>query len=777
MWQKVEWDVRRPRRRVGRAFRNALLLLFAAGSALAIAPPRPGGEVTLPAALARWSDPRPGLPLRFAATVHGDKSAAGQHRLVVIPGGFSDRAGTIAQSTLQARFTGTSSVRDYYLAASGGALEVVGEVQGWQRVSRTVDYYAGDDNGMDPWSAPNNAGRFVWDAVSQTDTKGFDWGRYDNDGPDGEPNSGDDDGYVDCVVVLHAGPGGECGTSQLWSHCFFLAGWGYGAYTTASARHGGGFIKVDDYILVPELSCTSGAIEIGVICHEYGHVLGLPDLYDTVADGAGIGGWGRMGTGSWGGDGHTPASPSLPCAWSRRELGWGTTVTVREDGAVTLPAGQVLVIQDPDMPAGEVFLVENRRRAGFDASLPAAGLLIWHVDQAVIAATRPLNEVNGGPVAGVALEQADGQDLLGTNRGDAGDPWPGTSGATHFAADTLPRSHTNQGVRTDVVVRGIPTPRDPAAFTVEIGVADLDETAPAVAVLAPAGGEAWTLGDPQTVVWTATDANGVAAVDLDLSRDGGATYPVVLARGLANAGAWTGSLGAVPGEALRVRVTARDPAANAGTAPSGVFALCDRYAPGVAWTGGPQAGEQLDPGAQVTVAWQSADNVGVAGVELELSCDDGVEWQATGLAGLPASGSADWTVPDLPCRQARLRALARDAAGNLGWDTSPVFAIAGATTGVPDAMALRLGPCIPNPFNPQAEILFSLPAAGNVRVAVHDAAGRRLRTLVDEFRPSGAHRALWNGRDDQGRALASGVYWVRAVGPGGQALLKVTLVR
>ncbi len=755
------------------------MALAAAGAqpGLAIAPPRPGSGATLPSALERWTGPRPGFPSRLAVGAGGDKGATDTRRLLVIPGGFSDRAVTIPKATLQARFTGTNSVRDYYLAASGGALEVVGEVIDWKRAPRAVGDYAGDHNGMDVWAAPDNAGRFVYDVVAAADVQGFDWGRYDDDGPDGAPNSGDDDGYVDCVVVMHAGKGGECGSSELWSHCFFLAGWGYGAYVTATARAGGGFIKVDDYVLVPELSCAGGAIEIGVICHEYGHVLGLPDLYDTVGGGAGIGGWGLMGTGSWGGDGRTPSSPSLPCAWSRRDLGWGPVVDVREDGPVTLPAGHVLVVRDPDMAAGELFLVENRRRTGFDASLPAAGLLIWHVDGSVIAAARALNEVNAGPIAGIALEQADGLDQVGANRGDAGDPWPGSSGAVRFAATTLPASRTNGGARTDVDVRDVLAPRDPATITVAIGVVDLDQTPPAVSVLQPAAGEAGTLGDPQAVRWTATDASGVVAVDLHLSRDGGATYPVVLARNLANAGTWTGSLGAVPGEALRVRVTARDPEGNAGVAQSGVFALRDRYGPGVLWSAGPPAGAVLEPGAVVTVAWQSADNVAVVAVDLELSCDGGEHWAPTALTGLAANGSAAWTVPDLACASACLRALARDAAGNLGWDQSAVFAIAGSTTDVPDATALRLGPCVPNPFNPHASIYFTVPAAGTVRLAIHDAAGRQVRALADGFRPGGRYREVWNGRDDRGRDCASGVYWVRAAGPGGQAILKITLVR
>ena len=74
-------------------------------------------------------------------------------------------------------------------------------------------------------------------------------------------------------------------------------------------------------------------------------------------------------------------------------------------------------------------------------------------------------------------------------------------------------------------------------------------------------------------------------------------------------------------------------------------------------------------------------------------------------------------------------------------------------------------------------LLLSLPHAGLVRLSVHDAAGRRVRQLLAEHRPAGRQSVIWNGRDGAGRNTASGVYWVRAEGPGGAAILKITLVR
>lgn len=83
----------------------------------------------------------------------------------------------------------------------------------------------------------------------------------------------------------------------------------------------------------------------------------------------------------------------------------------------------------------------------------------------------------------------------------------------------------------------------------------------------------------------------------------------------------------------------------------------------------------------------------------------------------------------------------------------------------------------PNPFNPVTRVELSLPAAGAVDVAVYDLAGRRLRTLCQGQRPAGRQSLTWDGRDDGGRGLPSGVYLVRALGAGIVEFAKVTLAK
>jgi immune inhibitor A len=98
----------------------------------------------------------------------------------------------------------------------------------------------------------------------------------------------------------------------------------------------------------------------------------------------------------------------------------------------------------------EYFLVENRQRVGYDRELPSDGLLIWHIDEAIAS-----NADENHPK--VALMQADGQRDLeqGNNRGDRGDPYPGTANNTAFTSTSTPHSKSYPGADTCVAVTGI----------------------------------------------------------------------------------------------------------------------------------------------------------------------------------------------------------------------------------------------------------------------------------------------------------------------------------
>ncbi len=385
------------------------------------------------------------------------------------------------------------SVRTYYTEVSRGNVAIDGEVLDWVIADSTDTYYEDGCNGVGVLNAcPHGGLRFgelLIEALRRSDNGTVDWGRFDNDGPDGLPNSGDDDGVVDFVTFLQPEVDGACGTTNLWAHRYDLAGWngGSGYVTTSPVRDGAGqpiagrFVQVRDYTLQSAVggagACTPGAImPIGTVAHETGHAFGLPDLYDTDLRNAGvtqgIGEWGIMGSGNY----TQPYSPAGYDAWSLTELGWVAVDTVTTAATITLSpvlgSDSVRYLAVPNTT--EYFLFENRQAIGSDTAqlnpechtgsrscAKGPGLLIWHIDAGQIArhGFHQDNRVNTGPIHGVALVQADGLDQLrqpgGKNRGDAGDPWPGSTGNSLFGAETNPASLDNTGATAGFVLDSI----------------------------------------------------------------------------------------------------------------------------------------------------------------------------------------------------------------------------------------------------------------------------------------------------------------------------------
>lgn len=107
------------------------------------------------------------------------------------------------------------------------------------------------------------------------------------------------------------------------------------------------------------------------------------------------------------------------------------------------------------------------------------------------------------------------------------------------------------------------------------------------------------------------------------------------------------------------------------------------------------------------------------------------------------------------------------------WLDAPYF------TAVPEVPGpvTRLFPGHPNPFNPSTTIAFELGEAGYVRLSIHDIRGSRVRRLVGEVRPVGRYSAVWDGRDDAGRPVASGLYICRLETPDHRATTKLVMIK
>jgi M6 family metalloprotease-like protein len=229
----------------------------------------------------------------------------------------------------QKLFTGPNPPRtltQFYSEISYGDITVTGAVYGWHQLSQIDTYYEGAAGCYSSCSSTGNIAQFITETLNAWDGS-VNFGQYDNDGPDGVPNSGDDDGFVDFAAFVHPEVGAECNpaNNNIWSHRWSLY-WanyyqnGAGAYWTSNdAAAGGGNIRVNDYVVQPAWNCDgTTVIDIGVFCHEFGHAFGLPDLYDTDKGSAGIGHWGLMGSGSW----NSVTQPAHMGAWAKSELGW-----------------------------------------------------------------------------------------------------------------------------------------------------------------------------------------------------------------------------------------------------------------------------------------------------------------------------------------------------------------------------------------------------------------------------------------------------------------------
>ncbi len=404
-------------------------------------------------ALERSQGPR----LSVSALVDAQAAVTGTLRVPVLMGMYAGAMAPYATAEYQARLFGPQmySAKSFYTEMSRGVFTLDGTVSPWLTLPQNAAYYqpvAGGDR-------YGRAGDFLRHTLQAADA-GTNFAQFDNDGPDGVPNSGDDDGFVDAAAFLYPAEDMSCGGPGIWPHRWVYSAWWGQPFVTGDAAAGGGFIRVDDYLIQGGIDCDGASLmQIGTFSHEMGHALGLPDLYDTYPqDGTsqGLGEWDLMGSGNH----RRQDAPAHMGAWSKDFLGWlNVEMLSASRTGYTLPqvytGGTVLRYNLPG--TGEYFLMEHRAAVLSDRNLHGPGLLVFHVDPAVIDSTRNFNRVNGHPRMGVAVEEADGLDdlLVGRDRGDAGDVFPGSTGRTSFGDAGTPSTRSNGGVPSGLELRNI----------------------------------------------------------------------------------------------------------------------------------------------------------------------------------------------------------------------------------------------------------------------------------------------------------------------------------
>jgi M6 family metalloprotease-like protein len=354
---------------------------------------------------------------------------------------------------------GIISMREFYRVNSHGRLDISGRViPKWLTMPHSAAYYINSQYGL-YGQYPRNSQKLAEDAMAAAYKEMENLSFFDDDGPDGIPGSGDDDGYIDAVLVIHPGIGAEVDPSlnanltSLWSHENGLA-----IYSNCPPAVAGpdclpglilGGVRGYLYVLAPEYNDYPGDNSCGTYFHEFGHTLGLVDLYGAGYEG-GLGFFSLMGLGNYlpfdpACSSNCPVLGSRPGgfdAWSRQFLGFDTPTVATEARTYSLApltrGGGSIKLWKNGEPGREYFLVENRLREGPDADLPGNGLVLYHVDD------NQVDNTSGPAYYRVRLVAADGQNELemdpssGGNYGDAADPFPGTGGVTSITDVTTP---------------------------------------------------------------------------------------------------------------------------------------------------------------------------------------------------------------------------------------------------------------------------------------------------------------------------------------------------
>ena len=309
-------------------------------------------------------------------------------RGLIILVNFKDAAFTTSKAEMDSMLTGKNYTRNYTYKYSGRTYTVESEGSAWKyfynasngqydpqfdvvgpvTVSQNMAYYGGNNSYGD-----KNPEAMIIEACKLVDDS-VDFSLYDND----------NDGIADFVYVIYAGYGESDGgaANTIWPHQYYI-------YQ---------YLNLDDtkiyrYACSNEMdNYTKHHTGIGTFCHEFSHVLGLPDLYETdmdnLHDQKTLGQWSILDYGPYNNDGNTPPSYS---AYERFFMGWLTPRLITEPENVVLEDlknnNEALLISSTDEhnligndPNPTTFyLLENRQQTGWDQYLPGHGLMLTKI--------------------------------------------------------------------------------------------------------------------------------------------------------------------------------------------------------------------------------------------------------------------------------------------------------------------------------------------------------------------------------------------------------------
>ncbi len=342
------------------------------------------------------------------------------------------------------------SARKYFLDQSNGAYSPIFDVVGPVTLTKDHSYYGKNDSNDDDMYP----GDMIIEACKLADTEcGVDFTLYDND----------NDGEVDFVYIIYAGKGEADGgaTTTIWPHNWNIESAIYYkscTYKWSECKVDG--LYINNYACSGELNGQTGNRNgIGTLCHEFSHVLGLPDYYDT--DGGNNykysytpEAWDIMDYGGYNNDGNCPAGYSIH---EKYFFGWATPVnpgstpqilTLNSADKTNYNAYQINAsgILQAATYQGVNYYVENRQQVGWDEYLPGHGLLVWYVnyDQSEWQNNTP-NNTEYSPR--YTLISATGSKK---NLGTEADAYPGTKSKTTW--NTITSKPISQITETNEVI-------------------------------------------------------------------------------------------------------------------------------------------------------------------------------------------------------------------------------------------------------------------------------------------------------------------------------------
>ena len=361
----------------------------------------------------------------------------GERHIPIILVEFKDKKfNNTREGIIDALLTGEESVGQYFRDQSNGMYQPEFDVYGIFSLSQNRSYYGGNVGGND-----KNLGAMVTEACQLAAASGVSFRPYDTNTDD----------YCDVVIVIYAGVG-EAQASSTHPEAIWPCNWSLSAASYYGMGGNGAFRPnnndplVDNFAVFNELygSNDNGSTidGIGTFAHEFGHCLGLPDFYDTGnGNHYGLGDWDIMCMGCYNNDGFTPPGYS---AYEKVFMGWAEYITAQPGTYYTLPvwnqknaATDKAVCITSDLNENEFFILENRRKQGWDRYAPGEGIMITHVTYNADRwwANSPNNE-------NIQLMTLMNADNTWSYYNEGTDLWP-QNGKTEFTDNSTPAAKLN----------------------------------------------------------------------------------------------------------------------------------------------------------------------------------------------------------------------------------------------------------------------------------------------------------------------------------------------